>query len=89
MNVDLVAVVAAGRMVVEFDYIDLGVGIVPHGLMYLVRIVVEVLVLDLDFDFRRLLIISVLFPTNREMKGTYHQNHIPPFASTHSVFHQS
>ena len=82
MNVDLVAVVAAGRMIVEFDYIDLGVGTVLHGLMYLVRIVVGVL----DFGFRRSLIISVILD---EMKGTYHQNHIPPFASIHSFFHQS
>lgn len=67
MSVDLVvAVVAAGRMVVEFDYIELGVGIVPHGLMYLGRIVVEVLVLVLDFGFRRSLIISVIID---EMKG--------------------
>jgi hypothetical protein len=64
VNVDLVAVVAvavAGRMVVEFDYIvDLGLGvdIVLHGLMYLVRIIVVVLVLDLDLGFRRLLIVS-------------------------------
>ena len=67
MNVDLVVAVAVvvGRMVVE-DYIDLGVGIVPHGLMYLGRIVVEVLVLVLDFGFRRSLIISVIID---EMNG--------------------
>ena len=69
MNVDLVVVVAAGRMVVEFDYIDLGVDIVLHGLMYLVRTVVGVLVLVLDFGFRRLLIISFIIV---EMEGTYH-----------------
>jgi hypothetical protein len=48
-------------MVVE-DYIvdlDLGVGIVLHGLMYLVRIIVGVLDLDLDLEIRKLLIISV------------------------------
>ena len=86
MNVDLVVAVAVGRMVVEFDYIDLGVDIALHGSMYLVRIVVGVLVLVLDFEFRRLLIISVMMD---EMKGTYLQNHIPPFASIHSFFHQS
>ena len=55
MNVDLVvAVVAAvGRMVVG-DYIDLGVDIVLHGLMYLVKIIVVDLVLD--FEFRRLVV---------------------------------
>jgi len=91
VNVDLVAVVVAvvGRMVVE-DYIDLGVDIVLHGLMYLVRIIVVVLVLDLDLDLeiRRLLVISVFLPILWK-EGTYRQNHIPPFASTHSSSHQS
>lgn len=58
MNVDLVvaAVVAvADRMVVEVDYIvDLD-DTVLHGLMILVRIVVEVL----GLDYRRLLKISI------------------------------
>jgi len=58
VNVDLVvaAVVAvADRMVVEVDYIvDLD-DTVLHGLMILVRIVVEVL----GLDYRRLLKISI------------------------------
>ena len=66
MNVDLVAavVVVVGRMVVG-DYIvdlDLGVDIVLHGLMYLVKIIVGGLVLD--FEFRRL-VVSVFFPIRR------------------------
>jgi hypothetical protein len=96
VNVDLVVVVAVvvvGRMVVEFDYIDLGVGIVLHGLMYLVRIIVGVLVLDLGLETRRLLIISV-FPYTRAREWAYlNQHRTPPFAyypySTHSSFHQS
>ena len=94
MNVDLVAVVVAvvDRMVVG-DYIvdlDLGVDIVLHGLMYLVRIIVVVLApdLDLDLEIRRLLVISV-FLSILWKEGTYRQNHIPPFASTRSFFHQS
>jgi len=65
VNVDLVAAVvvavAVGRMVVE-DYIDLGVDIVLHELMYLVKIIVGGLVLD--FEFRRL-VVSVFFPIRR------------------------
>jgi hypothetical protein len=93
VNVDLVAVVVAvvGRMVVE-DYIvdlDLGVDIVLHGLMYLERIIVGVLVLDFGLDFRRLLIVSI-FIYEGERGGTYHQNHIPPFAYPYcSCVHQS
>jgi len=78
------------------DYIvdlDLGVGIVLHGLMYLVRIIVVVLVLDLDLDLeiRKLLVISV-FLSILWREGTY-RHHIPPSAyypcSTRSFFHQS
>ena len=63
MNVDLVAVVVAvvGRMVVE-DYIDLGVDIVLHGLMYLVRIIVVDLVLVLEI---RRLVVSVFLLIRR------------------------
>jgi hypothetical protein len=90
VNVDLVAaavVAVVGRMVAG-DYIvdlDLGVDIVLHGLMYLERIIVGVLVLDLVLEIRRLLMVSV-FIDDGERGGTYHRNHIPPFAYPYRSF---